>query len=196
MDLLETIRVVDGCFVNLDAHLRRMEESSRELYGIERRFSLDNTAVPLEMRKGRVKCRIRYDGCAEKIEYVPYGPKQVRSLRLVECNGIDYHLKFADRSGLKNLLSRKGGCDEILIVREGLITDTSYSNVVLTDGKRFVTPDSFLLNGCRRRQLLAQGMIQEGQITPDDLAKFTALHLINAMLDLGEVVVPINEIVF
>ena len=196
MDLLETIRVVDGCFVNLDAHLRRMVESCRELYGIERRFSLDNTAVPPEMRKGRVKCRIRYDGCAEKMEYVPYSPKQVRSLRLVECNGIDYHLKFADRSGLENLLSRKGGCDEILIIREGLITDTSYSNVVLTDGKRFVTPDSFLLNGCRRRQLLAQGVIQEEQITPDDLTKFTALHLINAMLDLGEVVVPINEIVF
>lgn len=196
MDLLETIRVVDGCFVNLDAHLRRMEESSRELYGIERRFSLDNTAVPLEMRKGRVKCRIRYDGCAEKMEYVPYSPKQVRSLRLVECNGIDYHLKFADRSRLENLLSRRDGCDDILIVREGLITDTSYSNVVLTDGKRFVTPDSFLLNGCRRRQLLAQGVIQEEQITPDDLTKFTALHLINAMLDLEEVVVPINEIVF
>ncbi len=68
MDLLETIRVVDGCFVNLDAHLRRMVESCRELYGIERRFSLDNTAVPPEMRKGRVKCRIRYDGCAEKME--------------------------------------------------------------------------------------------------------------------------------
>lgn len=62
--------------------------------------------------------------------------REIRSLRLVAADDeLDYHLKYADRSALARLLQRRDDCDEILIVRDGAITDTSYSNVAFsTDG--------------------------------------------------------------
>ena len=97
--------------------------------------------------------------------------REIRSLRLVAADDeLDYHLKYADRSALARLLQRRDDCDEILIVRDGAITDTSYSNVAFFDGRKYVTPDTFLLNGTRRQYLLGTGVLTERRITPSDLA--------------------------
>jgi 4-amino-4-deoxychorismate lyase len=90
----------------------------------------------------------------------------VNSLKLVDvCSDFDYHLKFADRSALNSLRELRGDCDEILIVKNGYITDTSYSNVVFTDGQHFVAPSTFLLPGTMRASLLNWGLITEATIT-------------------------------
>ena len=100
-----------------------------------------------------------------------YVPREIRSLRLVAADDeLDYHLKYADRSALARLLQRRDDCDEILIVRDGAITDTSYSNVAFFDGRKYVTPDTFLLNGMRRQYLLGTGVLTECRITPSDRA--------------------------
>jgi 4-amino-4-deoxychorismate lyase len=108
---------------------------------------------------------------------------------------LDYHLKYADRSALARLLQRRDDCDEILIVRDGAITDTSYSNVAFFDGRKYVTPDTFLLNGTRRQYLLGTGVLTECRITPSDLGGFERVVLINAMLGIeDDLAVPIERI--
>ncbi len=108
---------------------------------------------------------------------------------------IDYHFKYADRTPLLQLLELRGACDDVLIVRHGEITDTSYSNILLFDGTRYVTPRASLLNGTKRRRLLEEGRIEEAAIRPSDLPRFQTLHLINAMLDIEDnISLPVSRI--
>ena len=191
---LETICIVNGKVQNEQAHTVRMQQTAAA-----HRF----TAPPLPalekmlspaLTEGRVKCRIIYHHTLEEVTFIPYQPKTITSLKLVEASP-DYAFKYADRSALLHLLKQKGECDEILITRDGLITDTSYSNVVLSKGDRFYTPRTFLLNGTKRQQLLHSGSIQERDITADSLGDYDHVYLINAMLDIeDEVSLPVSRI--
>lgn len=196
MNLLETIKVTDGHFQNLDAHLERMNKSCRELFGLKSSFILNDMNIPISMRKGVVKCRIVYNTSIAEISYSAYHPKKVNSLRMVSCDDIDYHLKYADRSIFDRLLELRDGCDDILIVKNGFITDTSYSNVAFSDGKSLYVPRTFLLNGCKRRWLIETGLAREVSITPADICSFEKVHLINAMLEPGEITLYSDKVFF
>ena len=168
---IETIRVEDGIFVRPELHLHRMRQTVREAYGVAFNFDLADGSIPLQHRKGTVKCRIVYGRSLSEISFAPYVPREIRSLRLVAADDeLDYHLKYADRSALARLLQRRDDCDEILIVRDGAITDTSYSNVAFFDGRKYVTPDTFLLNGTRRQYLLGAGAVSYTHLTLPTIA--------------------------
>lgn len=184
-DLIETIRISDGSYHDLDSHMNRMLESSLEAFGEKVIMAKDLLRIPEDMRSGTVKCRIRYNTQIENITFSHYSPRTIGSLRLVQCEGIDYHLKYADRSIFDELSKMKAGCDEILVVRNGFITDTSFSNVAFSrEGKLFV-PDTFLLNGCMRQKLLREGKAAAIPVRPADIHLFEKVFLINAMLDPG-----------
>jgi 4-amino-4-deoxychorismate lyase len=74
---------------------------------------------------------------------------------------------------------------DVLIVKNGLITDTSFANIAFSDGNKWYTPDTPLLKGTQRAYYLAQGILTERRISPADLRGFTKARLINAMLDLN-----------
>ncbi|RZD16057.1 MAG: hypothetical protein EVJ46_07655 [Candidatus Acididesulfobacter guangdongensis] len=84
---------------------------------------------------------------------------------------------------------------DILIVKKGLITDTSYSNIILYDGKEWVTPESYLLNGVKRRYLLNECIIKEIKVRTADLKNFKKISLINAMLEPHDIEIDIDNIV-
>ena len=130
----------------------------------------------------------------EEISFERYTAGKVSSLKLIEAP-IDYPFKFADRKTLNTLLAQKDDCDEILITRNGLITDTSYSNVVFNKGDQYFTPKNPLLNGTKRQKLLREGRIREKEIVVDALGQYERVYLINAMLDLGDnISLPVDYI--
>jgi len=106
----------------------------------------------------------------------------VHSLRLVRDDNIDYRFKYADRRRLQVLFARRGDCDDVLIVKRGLLTDTSYCNIAVYDGLQWWTPDAPLLPGTARQRLLDKGLIREKRIRVEDLPLFKRIRLINAML--------------
>lgn len=195
---IETIRVENGTFIRPEVHLNRMCRTVCEIFGSDLSFELPDGLIPADRREGVVKCRIVYGKALEEMTFIPYAPRQINSLQLIEATGnIDYHLKYANRAPLIHLLELRNGCDEILIVQNGAITDTSYSNVAFFDGRKYVTPDTFLLNGTRRQYLLQAGLITEMRITPADLPRFEGVVLINAMLGLEEnLSIPTDKIRF
>jgi len=73
-------------------------------------------------------------------------------------------------------------CDEILIIKQNLITDTSFSNITFFDGTRWITPSSPLLAGTMRSFLIQKQVIVEKEIRVTDLKDFEKARLINAML--------------
>jgi len=190
---LETICIVNGKVQNEQAHAERIQQTAAY-----HRFTAPplpdlGKMIPKELTEGKVKCRIIYNNTIEEVTFAPYHPKVIASLRLVEA-APDYTFKYADRTVLLDLLKEKGDCDEILITHNGLITDTSYSNVVLSKGDCFYTPRTFLLNGTKRQQLLLTGRISERDISADSLCDYDRIYLINAMLDIeDEISLPIQS---
>jgi len=183
--LFETIRLVNGEPVNLAFHEARMNRSRQALLNANDAISLKAfLSVPAALRKGIYKCRVEYGITIEKISFEPYIPRKIKSLRLLEDNSIDYSHKYCNRDHLSELLSQKGSYDEIIIVKDRFITDTSFSNIIFLHGNRWVTPDSPLLHGTMRSDLLSRSSITEETIKVDDLPKFKNARLINAMLPL------------
>ncbi|HUS86753.1 MAG TPA: aminotransferase class IV [Bacteroidales bacterium] len=197
--LVETIKFKDGRLYNIDFHSDRFNRTRRDLFGIGLAVNLESKIViPAYASKGLFKCRIEYDDNIRKIEFIPYERKQINTLRLVEAGDLEYSFKFIDRNGLNELFDKRLGCDDILIIKNGHITDTSYANIVVKekDGK-WHTPSSYLLAGTKRAYLLGRGIISEREITPASLRRYRELRLINSMLDIGDTEgIPVKAICF
>jgi len=182
--LIETIKVIDGIPQNLSYHQHRFEASYYKLYKELASIQLaDVIQVPEEHQKGLVKLRFLYNQTDCFCQYDVYQPKQIHTLKLVIDNEIDYSLKWVNRKKLEALLLQKGKTDEILIVKNNRITDTSFTNIVFNDGKNWLTPQFPLLHGTARARLLNEGKISVADITPEDFQYFKSFKLINAMLD-------------
>lgn len=182
--LIESIKIQNRQVQNPEGHTRRFNQSRRQLFGLTEELDLRQIVqIPEHLTNEVYKCRILYANWVESIDFQPYTPKKVHYLQLVEANEVDYAYKYENRLVFDRLLENKGQADDILIVKNGFITDTSFSNIAFFDGDRWVTPDTFLLNGTQRQRLIAQGVLAEMKIKPSDLQHFSKAKLINAMLD-------------
>lgn len=181
---VESLRVEQRKLMHIEWHERRMRQTLLYHYGYEPEVNLRaSVALPEELDNGVYKCRIVYDSLIEDVSFAAYEPKKVDTLRLVMDDAMDYPFKYEDRSSLDRILMRRDGADDVLIVKNGCLTDTSFSNIALFREGLWYTPDTFLLNGTCRQRLLADGLIREARITVDDLGKYAEIRLINAMLD-------------
>ncbi len=185
--LLETIRLKDGMVFNLEAHQDRLNRSYRHLFGKPAPFSLEKILAQTSFPgQGLYKIRFLYGQEDYATEILPYEPKTVKSLKVIEANELIYNLKFTDRTAIDRLMTLKGKADDILIVKHGMITDTSFGNIAFYDGKRWLTPARPLLNGTMRRTLIRQGRIFPVDIRIEDLKQYTRFKIFNAMRPLEE----------
>lgn len=193
----ESIRILDGHPQLLEFHQKRVHRTFLQNGNLE---SSPNLAEILAKQKlpgsGLYKCRLDYaiDGSTLPPEIVPYTPKRITHLYCVEAPSLDYSFKWADRSALEAPGKNLPAETEILLLQKGNITDTRYSNVVFGEPGDWVTPTTFLLQGVKRTALLEQGVIRERPISMHDLNNFPYCSLINAMLDPGEIMIPLNQI--
>jgi 4-amino-4-deoxychorismate lyase len=191
--LFETIKCKDGILYNLEFNDERFNKARKEKFGVAENFDLKKMIeIPENCKSGLFRCRVMYSEKIEKIEFLPHQIRNVSSLKLTENDSIDYHLKYANREVLQKLFEKREGCDDILIIKNGYITDSFTANVIFFDGKNWWTPDTPLLPGTQRARLLCEKKISECRITPDDLSKYNKAGLINAMQDLENM--PVIEI--
>lgn len=187
--LVESIKVQDGVIYNLEHHQERMDRSLYKLTGEKNRINLsDELNVPAENCTGIFKCRVVYRDHIELVEFVPYIRREIRTLKLIHAD-IDYPCKYEDRTGLNRLFAQRGGCDDILIIKNGLATDTSSANIAFTDGEAWFTPATPLLHGTKRNRLIAENKLIERDITAADIKNFTHASIINAMIAPGEILI-------
>lgn len=193
--LFESIRLENGKFQNLESHAERIARSSREILGVDRgqelMDALSDAARPTD---GLYKARLQYDAADETISYSPYQIKPVSSLKVVMDDHIDYSHKYTDRKRLEELHAHRGNCDDVLIVKNGFITDSSYSNLLFLSGEKWVTPTTCLLPGVMRQSLLNAKKIEAREIRLTDLPTFTKIKLINAMIGMSGAEIDIHKI--
>jgi 4-amino-4-deoxychorismate lyase len=178
--LLETVKIENGEVFNLPYHQKRCNRSRKELFGLEEKLDLSKyiTDIPSQ---GLYRCRIIYGEALHTVEYLPYLPKEINSLRIVPST-IDYHYKYLYRDDFNTLLKKNSDVDEILIEKEGLLTDTTISNIALYDGKTWFTPRIPLLKGTMRAKLIDEGFLKTRDITKKELSNYSQVALINAMI--------------
>jgi len=177
--LLETIKIKDGVIFHLDYHQHRCTQSRQELYASADILTLQNyIKAPV---KGLYRCRIIYAETIQSIEYIPYVPKETCSLKIVPSS-LDYHLKYAQRSPINTLLSNNHEVDDIIIEKEGYLTDTSIANIAFYAQGIWYTPSKPLLAGTMRQKLIDEGFLKTRNIKKEDLHQYTQVALTNAML--------------
>lgn len=194
--LFESIRIENGKFENLVYHEQRMKRSLKSLFGMDEPFDLeaDLSHVPLPA-EGIHKCKLIYDDESRQIELAEYRPRSVKSLKLVEHDRINYEFKYTDRKTLNHLFTLRDQCDDVLIIKRGFVTDTSYANVAFRKGKEWFTPWQPLLKGTMRQQLVEYNKIQEEEISVRDIKDFDAIKIFNAMLRFDSEEIAIENIV-
>jgi len=177
---LETLKSIDGEVFNLSYHQQRLE-------GVVSSFKNDRTYNLKEIlnppKNGLYRCRVVYDEKKIDVEYIPYIKRQIKSLKLLFSDDIEYKHKYANREDLNKLFSLRAECDDILIVKSGLIRDTSIANIAFFDGAQWVTPKRPLLKGTMREKCIHDKKIFEEDIFVEDLKKFSKVALMNAMID-------------
>jgi len=177
--LLETIKVEGYKALNLHYHQKRLNKSQKALFGLAP--GIDLASLIDAPSEALYRCRILYDTEIRSIEYLPYTPKKIHTLKIVSAT-LDYTYKYADRAALNVLLETHSQYDDILIEKEGLLTDTSIANIAFYDGHQWFTPKDPLLEGTMRAKLLDEGFLQTKEIQRDDLSSYTQVALMNAMI--------------
>jgi 4-amino-4-deoxychorismate lyase len=194
--LLESIKLVDGEFRNLFYHERRMNRALKFLCGVQEHFYLEEFLKNIDApAKGLHKCRIVYDDVSRDVEFIPYQYKTINRLKIIEHDRVSYEFKYADRKILNRLYDLRKDCDDILIVKRGLVTDSSFSNIIFRKGKRWYTPWSPLLKGTMRANLLERNLVEEEEIRVEDITTFDSFKLINAMVEFENPEVDIANII-
>ena len=197
---VETIKIKGGEAQAIAYHQERLERTLRHFFpslcNATSMPSLEKLVAPtadMDFYKARV---VYGEQGVKDISYAAYAMREIKSLQVVENDAITYDYKSADRSSLNALVAQKGDCDEIIIVKHGLLTDTSFTNLAIYDGKHWITPKRPLLLGTKRAALLDKGIIQEADITLNDLRNAVKVSLFNAMIEFGEREVPIGNVRF
>ena len=191
---LETICIINGKVQNIDAHINRMRQTAEYFKFKAPVLPILEELLTSDIKNTKVKCSIHYHNIIKNISFNSYIPREIYSLKLIKAHP-DYAFKYSDRKVLENLLDYREDCDEVLIIRDGFITDTTFSNVVLQKGDELFTPHCPILNGTKRQKLIKEGRISEKEIKVKSLKDYSHVYLINAMLDIEDnISVPIDMI--
>lgn len=193
---IESIKVEDQEVFLLELHQKRVNQTFAH-FGKEGSVDLAKIFKHLEHDEdGMYKLRVSYD-LDKKIrtQMIPYAIPEIQDFQLVENNSFDYSFKFEDRKELEKM-KMKSKAEEIIIVKNNHITDTSFSNLLFQKGKDWFTPTTYLLNGVQRQNLLKHKKIKETEITLQNIKQFSHFQLINAMNDFDDMFIyPIDRII-
>lgn len=193
---IESIKVEDQKIFLKELHQKRMNDTFSN-FGKVCKIDIYNLFLNLEHDEdGLYKFRIEYDLENNfKTQIIPYLISELGDFELVINNEIDYSFKCADRTQLQKMKD-KSHADEVIIVKNNQITDTSYSNLLFLKDKTWFTPKSYLLNGVMRQNLLQLKEIKETEITLDNIKEFTHFQLINALNEFDDMFIyPIEKII-
>lgn len=180
--LFETLAVIDGVVQNPKYHQARCQQALSALFNSQRApCDFAALTIPPEFQSGLVRARVDYNARDFAVQFFPYQRRTFTHFKPVVCDEIDYAFKFADRTLLNALYAQRGECDEILIIKHGLVTDCTIGNLCFLRDGVWYTPKTPLLAGTQRAKLLAEKRIVPIDISADEWADFEQIRVINAL---------------
>lgn len=186
-DLFETIAIVHGKPQNLAYHQHRYACSLAKFYPntpyhvFDLADVLQNFLAKNPPTHDLMRCRVDYHASDMAMTLAAYQRKRAMTFCPVICDDIDYSLKFTNRHPLNALRQQRGECDEVIIIKQGLVTDCTIGNLVFRKNNHWYTPSTPLLQGTQRAKLLAEQRIQARPIWLSDIERYEEIRLINAL---------------
>ncbi len=171
----ETIKCEDYEFFHLDYHQKRMAKT------VGLNFNLSDYLYAPSAKLFKCKVIYNHEGIVD-VEFSSYKKRVISSFKLIDDDVITYDKKALDRMNIDKLFAQKEEADEIIIIKNGLVTDTSIANIALFDGTNWITPKIPLLEGTTRARLLQEQAIFEKDITIKMLQEAKKIALLNAMI--------------
>lgn len=176
MEYFETIKCNDYEIFNLEFHQKRVARS------IGLNINLQDYIYPLSSKL--IRCKLIYNESeVVDVQYFKYQKREIKTFKIVNGDECDYSKKYLDRTCIDELFKQKEDADEIMIIKNGLLTDTSIANIAIFDGSSWITSKNPLLLGTTRARLLEDKTIFEKDITLDMLKEAKKIALMNAMID-------------
>ena len=193
----ESIKYINNNLFNIQFHLDRLNKTIKDKFGAECDVVTEaDIFKPVVSDESVYKLRVVYADEIIYTEILPYKKPVINRLRIVVDNNIDYSHKNLNRDEINNLKSHANSDEDIIIIKNGFVTDSSFSNLVFFDGKNFFTPSTPLLKGTYREKLLSENKIIEKEIKLEDIKNYESVSLINAFNNLGEIAISIEDIIF
>ncbi len=172
----ETIKCDDYEVFNLDYHTQRVSNT------LALNINLGEYIYPPNNKL--LRCKLIYDESGVlSVDYFIYKKREINSFKLIYDDEITYSKKYLNRDSLDKNFEKKENAHEIIIVKNGFITDTSIANIAIYLNNIWITPKKPLLLGTTRARYLKEGKIIEKDISVDDLQKASKIALMNAMID-------------
>ncbi len=175
--LFETIKIKDGKIFNLDWHNRRFNTTQKELFSNTSTLELSEFISPPTL--GLYRCKIIYThNEILSVNYFSYEAKEIKTLKVIQSQ-LDYEYKYTNRSMFEELLK---DYNEIIIEKDGFLTDTTIANIAFLEGGKWFTPKRPLLKGTTRARLIKEGFLHERDIRKESLKNYSNFALMNAMI--------------
>jgi 4-amino-4-deoxychorismate lyase len=182
--LVESIRIENRQLHHIELHNQRLNSAMHRYFGIEKKISLEDIIdIPSGLTNIRYKCRVTVTPENINVNIAPYIQREIKTLKIVYDNEIDYSFKTEDRQRLDNAYEKRGECDDIIIIKNEYVTDSWAANILFFDGAKWVTPDTPLLEGTQREYMLSHNLIKLQRISVNDIHSFQKVRLVNAMID-------------
>lgn len=176
MNYFETIKCEDNEILHLPYHEKRIANT------IGKNFNLREYIYPISDEL--LRCKVIYnDDEIIDITYTPYTKKSIKTFQIIYDNNIQYNFKYLDRKKIDKLVKEKQNADDIIILKNGLVTDTSIANIAVNIDDQWYTPKKPLLPGTTLLRYLDKNIIKEVDITVEELQKAKKIALLNAMVD-------------
>lgn len=173
--LFETIKIKNSRVYNMPWHQKRIDYSLK-------RFNLkplDLMRIKLDSSKNsRAKIIYKNSFCVEQSDLIS---RDIKRLKLIRSDA-SYCFKFTDRSHLDTIYNMRSHCDDCLIIKNSLVTDTTIANIAFFDGANWITPRVPLLKGTMRARLLDGKFLKPATIKPQNLDRFWLVSLINSVI--------------
>ncbi len=176
----ETIKCDDFEIFNLEYHQKRVART------IGKNFDLREYINP--PTNEFLRCKIVYNKDEIlSVDYFPYQRRDIKSFKILFDDNLDYSNKYLNRDKLDELFFKKDTCDEIIIVKNEIVTDTSIANITIFYDGVWITSKNCLLEGTCRAKLIEKKEIFEKDISLDMLKNASKIALMNAMIDFYEI---------
>ncbi|RXJ85684.1 aminotransferase class IV family protein [Arcobacter cloacae] len=176
----ETIRCEDFEVFNLEYHNKRVANT------IGLNINLQEYIYPISDEL--LRCKVIYDesGIIDVL-YYPYKKREIKNFKIICEDEIDYSKKYLDRENLDKLFEKRDSCDEVIIVKNGIVTDTSIANIAIFYENLWITSTNCLLNGTTKARLIEEKKLVQKDITLEMLKKSSRMALMNAMIGFDEI---------
>lgn len=178
--LLETLKIVNGIAPFVEFHNQRLNDARQILFNAKDQIDLKKV-IQAPTSTGIYRCRIIYSETIEAVEYLPHQNRNFQTFKIVEDDNIDYQFKYLNRDNINRLFTLKGSADDLLIIKNGLVTDTSIANVAFWQDQ-WLTPSTPLLKGTTRARLLSEKQLFEADIRLEELNQFPKMAIMNALI--------------